>query len=88
VTNVANILPFSGYPMMLLSVMSLLLPMFSLPLASAVADLPAVAVVGVLLLLALLLMLLTVMLLLSALLLPMFSLRDCWFSSTVRSTVR
>ncbi len=52
VTNVANTLPFSGYPMMLLSVMSLLLPMFSLPLASAVADLPAVAVVGILLLLA------------------------------------
>ncbi len=47
--------------MMLLSVRSLLLLMFSLQLASAVADLPAVAVVGVLLLLALLLMLLTVM---------------------------
>jgi hypothetical protein len=42
--------------MMLLSVMSLLLPMFSLSLASAVADLPVVAVVYVLLLLALLLM--------------------------------
>jgi hypothetical protein len=79
-TNVANFPPVSGSPMILLSVMSLLLLMFLLQLASAVADLPAVAVVGtpadvadrdVAAL---------------ALLLPIFSFRDCWFSSTVGST--